>query len=171
MAAALSALRFIDFRVAAVLAGADLRLPLSGSCRGSSFRASAAFWSTRQDRIAQDLDEAMSLKEEADNAIAAYEQELAERQGKANAIGNKARDAAKAAAEAERQFRRKNSPSWPRPKRASRRSATRPWPMSAPLPKTTADRLVKQLIGGTVTKAEISGKALGVGQVSRENDH
>ncbi|MCI5076658.1 F0F1 ATP synthase subunit B [Oricola sp.] len=57
---------------------------------------------TRQDRIAQDLDKAHELKAEADEAIAAYEQELAQAKASANEIGNKARDTAKAAAEAER---------------------------------------------------------------------
>jgi F-type H+-transporting ATPase subunit b len=52
----------------------------------------------RRDRIAQDLDEASRLKEEADNAIAAYEQELAEARKKASAIAEAAREKAKAAA-------------------------------------------------------------------------
>lgn len=56
----------------------------------------------RGDRIAQDLDQAARLKEEGDAAIAAYEQALAEARGRANAIGQEARDAAKAEAEAER---------------------------------------------------------------------
>lgn len=56
----------------------------------------------RQDRIAQDLGEAARLKEEADAAVAAYEQELADARAKANTIGQEARDGAKAKAEAER---------------------------------------------------------------------
>jgi F-type H+-transporting ATPase subunit b len=56
----------------------------------------------RSDRIAQDLDQAARMKDEADAAIAAYEQELATAKSKANAIGQDARDAAKAKAEAER---------------------------------------------------------------------
>lgn len=56
----------------------------------------------RRDRIAQDLDEANRMKEEADAAVAAYEQELADARGKANAIGQEARDKAKAEADAER---------------------------------------------------------------------
>ena len=56
----------------------------------------------RGDRIAQDLDQAARLKNEADAALAAYEQELADAKVKANAIGQEARDAAKAQAEAER---------------------------------------------------------------------
>lgn len=56
----------------------------------------------RRDRIAQDLDQAAIMKEEADAAIAAYEQELADAKAKANVIGQEARDAAKAEADAER---------------------------------------------------------------------
>lgn len=56
----------------------------------------------REDRIGQDLDQAARLKTEADAALAAYEQELADAKAKANGIGQDARDAAKAQAEAER---------------------------------------------------------------------
>jgi len=56
----------------------------------------------RRDRIAQDLDQAARMKDEADAAVAAYEQELAEARRKAGAIGQEARDRAKAKAEGER---------------------------------------------------------------------
>jgi len=56
----------------------------------------------RRDRIANDLDTAARLKEEADAAIAAYEQELADARAKSNKIANEARDKAKAEADAER---------------------------------------------------------------------
>jgi len=56
----------------------------------------------RQDRIAQDLGEAARMKEEADAAVAAYEQELADAKARANVIGQEARDGAKAEAETER---------------------------------------------------------------------
>ena len=56
----------------------------------------------RRDRIAQDLDQAASMKAEADAALAAYEQELTEAKGKANVIGQEARDAAKAEVDSER---------------------------------------------------------------------
>ena len=56
----------------------------------------------RRDRIAQDLDQAARLKEEADAAVAAYEQELATAKAKANAIGQQARDAGKDEADAKR---------------------------------------------------------------------
>jgi F-type H+-transporting ATPase subunit b len=56
----------------------------------------------RRDRIAQDLDQAARMKEEADAAVAAYEQELADARAKANGIAQQARNAAQADAEAER---------------------------------------------------------------------
>ncbi|QBK29933.1 F0F1 ATP synthase subunit B [Roseitalea porphyridii] len=58
---------------------------------------------TRQDRIAGDLDMARDLQRQADEAHAAYEQELAQARSTAGEIGQKARDKAKAEAEAERQ--------------------------------------------------------------------
>ncbi len=56
----------------------------------------------RRDRIAQDLDEASRLKGDADEAIAAYEQELADARAKAGQIAATARDKAKSEADAER---------------------------------------------------------------------
>lgn len=56
----------------------------------------------RNDRISQDLDHAARLKGEADAAVAAYEQELAEAKARANTIGQQANDAAKAGAESTR---------------------------------------------------------------------
>jgi F-type H+-transporting ATPase subunit b len=115
---------------------------------------------TRQDRIAQDLDKAHELKAEADGAIAAYEQELAEAKASANEIGNKARDAAKAAAEAERQkveakLAKKLSDA------ETRIASIRDKAMAdvGAIAGETTETVVKQLIGGTVTKAEIT-KAL-----------
>src|SRR5690606_29974529 len=45
----------------------------------------------RRDRIAQDLDQASRMKEEADAAVAAYEQELAEARKKAASIAQEDR--------------------------------------------------------------------------------
>ena len=55
----------------------------------------------RSDRISRDLAEAAKMKEDADAAVAAYEQELATARANAAKIGNEARDAAKADAEAQ----------------------------------------------------------------------
>ena len=56
----------------------------------------------RSARISGDLDEAARMKAQADEAVAAYEQELAEAKAKANAIGQQANEASKAEAEAAR---------------------------------------------------------------------
>lgn len=56
----------------------------------------------RQARIAGDLDQAARMKAEADAAVAAYEQELAEARSRAGLIGQQARDRAKTQAEADR---------------------------------------------------------------------
>jgi F-type H+-transporting ATPase subunit b len=56
----------------------------------------------RNDRISRDLDQAAKLKAEADAAVAAYEQDLAEAKKNANSIGQQAADAAKADADAAR---------------------------------------------------------------------
>lgn len=56
----------------------------------------------RTARIGADLDEAGRMKAEADAAVAAYEQELAEAKARANAIGQEAHEASKAEAEAAR---------------------------------------------------------------------
>ncbi|RLQ87414.1 F0F1 ATP synthase subunit B [Notoacmeibacter ruber] len=57
---------------------------------------------TRRDRIAQDLDQAARMREEANEATTAYEQELAEARAKANKLSNDAQEKAKAEADAER---------------------------------------------------------------------
>lgn len=56
----------------------------------------------RNAKIAKDLDQAAAAKAEADAAIAAYEQELADARASAGKIGQQARDNAKVEAEAAR---------------------------------------------------------------------
>lgn len=112
---------------------------------------------TRRDRIAQDLNEANRLKEEADQAFATYEQELADAKAKAHEIAQSARDAAKADADAERD-------------RVEAEMAVKLEAAEAEIAKVkekalaevdsiaveTTSAIVKQLIGGTVTKAKLS---------------
>jgi F-type H+-transporting ATPase subunit b len=57
---------------------------------------------TREARIKGDLAEAAKMKDEADSAVAAYEQELATARANATKIANEARDVSKAEADAER---------------------------------------------------------------------
>ncbi|OHV85537.1 F0F1 ATP synthase subunit B [Ensifer sp. LCM 4579] len=112
---------------------------------------------TRHDRIAQDLDEASRLKGEADAAIAAYEQELSDARAKGHSIADTAREAAKNKASADRvaveaDLAKKIAA-------AETRIAdikTKALSDVGAIAEETATAVVTQLIGGTVTKAEIS---------------
>ncbi len=111
----------------------------------------------RRDRIAQDLDEANRLKEEADNAIAAYEQELADARKKASAIAETAREKAKSAAEAERASTEAELAS----KMADAEKSiagikTKALADVDTIAEDAASDVVKHLLGGTVTKAEVA---------------
>ena len=62
----------------------------------------AGILDVRENRIAQDIEQANKMKGAADAAVAAYEQELAEARKNANVIGQQARDGAKTEAETAR---------------------------------------------------------------------
>jgi F-type H+-transporting ATPase subunit b len=111
----------------------------------------------RRDRIAQDLDEANRLKEESDNAIAAYEQELAEARKKAAAIAETAREKAKIAANAERAANEAEiaAKMVDAEKSISAIKAKALADVDA-IAETTATDVVKHLLGGSVTKAEVA---------------
>ena len=109
----------------------------------------------RESRIAADLAEANRMTNEADAAVAKYEQELAEARVKAQAIATEARDAAKAKADQERgaleaDLVKKIS--------AAETSITeiknKALAEVATVAEDTASEIVKQLIGVTVTKAD-----------------
>jgi len=85
----------------------------------------------RNDRITQDLDHAARLKGEADAAVAAYEQELAEAKVRANTIGQQASNAAKTEAESTRK-------------------------KLGTIAEDTTSAIVEALVGGKTDKAEIS---------------
>src|SRR5690606_14045348 len=111
----------------------------------------------RRDRIAQDLDQASRMKEEADAAVAAYEQELAEARRKASAIAQEARDAAKAEAEAER--RRVEAELEAKLSSAENRIAEIKNAALADvgtIAEETAAAIVRQLIGGNVDKKSLT---------------
>ena len=114
----------------------------------------------RQDRIAQDLDKAHELKSEADEAIATYEQELADAKASANEIGNKARDAAKTAAEGERQkIEKKLGEQLAEAEKRIADIRDKAMADLGEIATETTQAVVSQLIGGSVTKAEVT-KAL-----------
>lgn len=112
---------------------------------------------TRRDRIAQDLEQAARLKTDADNAIAAYEQELAEARQRAAVIGQEARDTAKADIDAERKaveasLEKKLSEA------ESRISAIKTKALNdlGSIAEDTAAEIVEKLLGGKTDKAEIA---------------
>lgn len=116
---------------------------------------------TRQDRIAGDLDMARDLQEKADEAHAAYEQELAQARTTAGEIGQKARDKAKAEAEAERQ-KVEAELATKLEEAESRIASIRKKAMAevGSIATDTTAQIVDQLIGTSVTKAELT-KAVG----------
>lgn len=111
----------------------------------------------RRDRISRDLDEAQRLKEESDAALAAYEQELAEAKASAHRIAQEAKDKAKAEAEAKRlaseaDLNAKLSES---EKQIAAIKAKALGEVDG-IAIDTATEIVRELVGGTVTKAEIA---------------
>ena len=111
----------------------------------------------RRDRIAQDLDQAARMKDEADAAIAAYEQELADARARANVIGQEARDGAKASAEAER----KKVEADLEAKLATAEGRIAGIKQAAlrdvgSIAEETAAAIVQELVGGKVEKAAVS---------------
>ena len=117
----------------------------------------ASILEVRRDRISRDLDEANRLKDEADAAIAAYEQELAEARLRAQIIGQDARDTAKAQAEAKRhavdvELNNKLAEA------EARINAIRDKALGevANIALDTTAAIVKQLLGENVSNADIS---------------
>lgn len=117
----------------------------------------ASILETRRDRIAQDLNEANRLKEEADQAFATYEQELADAKGRAHEIAQAARDAAKEDAAAERA--KVEAEVTGKIEKAEAEIASVKKKALAEVDAIAADTtaaIVEQLIGGTVTKAKLN---------------
>ncbi len=111
----------------------------------------------RRDRIAGDLDQAARMKAEADAAIAAYEQELAEARARANVIGQEARDGAKSEAETQRKRIEKDLDG----KLAESEARIASIKASAmkevgSIAEDTAAEIIQQLVGGKADKASIS---------------
>jgi F-type H+-transporting ATPase subunit b len=111
----------------------------------------------RRDRIESDLDQAARMKDEADAAIAAYEQELADARTRANVIGQQARDSAKAGAEAERRKIEADLDA----KLASAEDRIASIKQTAlrdvgSIAEDTATAIVQELVGGKVEKAAVA---------------
>ncbi len=119
----------------------------------------------RRDRIAQDLDQAARMKEDADQAVAAYEQELAEARKKANVIGQEARDAAKVEADAERRSVEKELEA--KLGEAEKRIASiknAAMRDVGTIAEDTAASIVQELVGGRLDKASAAAAVKAVKQ-------
>ena len=111
---------------------------------------------TRENRIASDLAEANRMKDEADAAVAKYEQELAEARAKGNAIATEARDKAKGETDAERHrletaLSRKIADAEASINEIKNKALSE----VATVAEDTAAEIVKQLTGVSVTKADV----------------
>jgi F-type H+-transporting ATPase subunit b len=111
----------------------------------------------RNDRITQDLDHAARLKGEADAAVAAYEQELAEAKKNANSIGQQAADAAKAEADTARK-KIESALDEKLGEAEARISSIKANAMKevGSIAEDTASAIVEALVGGKASKAEIA---------------
>ncbi|MEL6504025.1 MAG: F0F1 ATP synthase subunit B [Pseudomonadota bacterium] len=112
---------------------------------------------TRSGRIAQDLEEANRLKEESDAAIAAYEQDLADARKNAHGIAQEARDAAKAELDAKRADVEASMVE--RVAEAEKRiAAIKGEAMGevGAIAEDTTQAILDQLMGGKVTKADVT---------------
>ena len=111
----------------------------------------------RNDRISQDLDHAARLKGEADAAVAAYEQELAEAKANANKIGQQANDAAKADAESTRKTLEAELEKKLADAEASIASIkAKAMKEVGTIAEDTTSAIVEALVGGKSDKAEIA---------------
>lgn len=111
----------------------------------------------RKDRISRDLDETQRLKAEADAAHAAYEHELAEAKRNAHEIAQEATDKAKKKAAAAREKVEDELAS--KLKDAEVRIGkikSKALAEVGTIAEDTTETLVKELIGGRLTKAEIA---------------
>lgn len=118
---------------------------------------------TRSGRIAQDLDEANRLKSESDEAIAAYEQELADAKGRAHAIAQKARDEARVELDARRAAVEADMAS--RVAEAEERIAgikAEAMGEVGSIAEETAAAVVDQLISADVSKSDIADAVSGI---------
>lgn len=112
---------------------------------------------TRSDRIAQDLDQAARSKADADAAVAAYEQELAEAKAKANSIGQSARDGAKADAETQRKkIEAELEGKMAEAEKSIAAIKTKAMGEVGSIAESTAAAIIEQLTGGKADKAAVA---------------
>ena len=111
----------------------------------------------RRDRIASDLGEAERLKRETDEAIASYEQSLAEARQKAHAIAHTAREEAKTQIEAE--FAKVEADVTSQLSAAEEKISTVKEAAMAEvdsIAESTTDAILEQLMGASATKKDVT---------------
>ncbi len=111
----------------------------------------------RRDRIASDLDKAEQLKQKTDEAIAAYEESLAEARNNAHAIAQETRDKLSTEVDAEKaqvekQIAEKTSKAEARIAKAKASALTK----INVVAEDVTGAIIKQLIGAKLTKKEVS---------------
>lgn len=122
----------------------------------------------RRDRVASDLDQAQQLKRKTEEAIAAYEQALGEARSKAHAIAQDARDKLNAELEQEQaevgeELAQMTADAETRIQASKAAALSHVNVVAA----DTAEAIVKALVGGRVTKGEVTEA---VGQLMAEMD-
>lgn len=111
----------------------------------------------RRDRISRDLDEAEKLKAETENAIAAYEQAMAEARAKAHAIAQETRDKLHAEIEHERaEVDKKIMAKTAEAEERIAASKAEAMKQVNEIAGTTAQALVQELIGKTADEGDVS---------------
>jgi F-type H+-transporting ATPase subunit b len=110
----------------------------------------------RESRIAGDLAEANRMKNEADAAVAKYEQELAEARAKSASIAAEARDKVKAEADAERaRLEAELSAKIAAAEASINAIKTKALAEVATVAEDTAGEIVAQLTGVTVSESDV----------------
>lgn len=111
----------------------------------------------RSDRIASDLDQAEQLKQQTDEAIAAYEQSLAEARARAHSLAQETRDRLSQEVEAEKEQLEKNISE--KMGQAEKAIADAKFAAVGNLKQVASDAahtIVTELIGGKLTKSEVN---------------
>lgn len=117
----------------------------------------AGILEVRHDRISRDLDETERLKNEADAAHAAYEHELAEAKKNAHSIALEATDKAKAESSAAREkVEAELSEKMAEAEARIAEIKAKAMAEVGTIANDTTSEIVKELIGGKLTKAEIT---------------
>ncbi len=125
----------------------------------------AGILEVRRDRISRDLDETQRLKAEADAAHAAYEHELAEAKRNAHQIASEATDKAKQeAAEAREKVEAELAEKMADAEAHIAEIKAKALGEVDTIAGETVNEIVKQLVGGKLTKADITKAVTAAGK-------